>query len=829
MKSLRTLTIAAGAALTGLTAGTALAAGQATLQGAVFTVDTVSHYTVGPGLTQTSLVFKNGSRYFNAFVLDLNTVEGGDAMRVKVDVGRDSCNTAEAITSIAKRKTNATTQYLGGINGDFFITSSFAAQHEFGNAILGYPNMSCATEGKLVAPDIIDYTSRENALVIGSDGMWIDATNLKYRLLDNSGATVVDATAVNYPRRDEEMVIYNSYMGKYTKTSPTGREIVLRMADGATWNINKTTKFVVDGDWHSGQSRIPEDGLVISCGAKYSNAFIDGLRQGDIVKMKIVLSLPAFGNLKPDVKEICGGDVRILNENVTTTQANRWINSPSAKYSRSLVGYSQDRTHVVMCAVDASTSGSSGVTYYEAADVMRALGCWDALDLDGGGSTAIWSHSHGIINNLRDGSERAVGNGLFFVLDAPRGTEHKSIRFADHTIKLPRYGMYRPVIFAYNEQGQLVEKDLKDFTLEAPEQMGTVTADGCGVLVTGTGSHILTARSGDMTADITVEIADAAQATPRVASYLLNGYHDTYIVLEAPVGDKMMEVAAQAYQWTVADPSVVTVAADGKMTGLKNGTTVVTGTLGSHTIEIPVTVERPGSNAISMFSTWNPDDWIVTKTSVSTATLTAVEGGMDVNYNVSSTRGPRVTLKNETAMYSLPDGVEVTYSQDNNAMSSVVLNIQPANETRTLSVTATEGLPAAGVQGTARFDLSAAMDLKDPAVYPVKFVSLTFNTAGKTGANTLKIRGIDNTYSYVESSVDNITVPEVIAEKLILTAAGNTLQLPFTADNIEIFTPAGAKVAHATHTDCVDVTPGSLYIVRATLGAKTLSTRILVK
>ncbi|MDE6396383.1 MAG: phosphodiester glycosidase family protein, partial [Muribaculaceae bacterium] len=484
------------------------------IQGVSFQVDTISHYKIGPGLTQSHLVFKSSSRTFHAFLTDMHVPEA-DGLRVKVDVGRDSCNTAEAITSIAKRKTNANTQYLAGINGDFFITSSFANQHEFKNAILGYPNMSCATEGKLVAPDMIDITSRENALIIGSEGMWIDATDMKYRVLNNAGDTIVDAKAMNYPRRDEEMVVYNSYMGKYTKTSPQGREIVLRPAEGATWKFNKSIKFIVDGDWHAGQSAIPEDGLVISCGPKYKNEFIDGLKKGDIVKLKLVVSLPAFSKLKPDIQEICGGDVRILKENVTTTEAIRWINTPSAKYSRSLVGYSKDRDHVVTCAIDAS-SVSSGVTYYEAADVMRFLGCWDALDLDGGGSTAIWTQSHGIMNNLRDGSERAVGNGIFFVLDRPASKEVKSIRFADWRQVLPQYGLYRPVIYGYNEYGQLVDTDIQGFTLEAPAELGTV--DGTALLASGSGPHNLTARLGDMTADIAVTVDNSFPAKPREAS-----------------------------------------------------------------------------------------------------------------------------------------------------------------------------------------------------------------------------------------------------------------------------------------------------------------------
>ncbi len=822
--------IAAAIAAAALAPQTVSARGTAVLQGVTFNIDTVSHFVIGPGVTQSKLVFSTSGRSFNAFVLDMNADEAKN-VRVKVDVGRDSCNTAEAITAIAKRKTNANTQYLGGINGDFFITSSFAAQHEFGNAILGYPNMSCVTGGKIVAPDMIDITSRENALIVGSDGMWIDATDLKYRVLNNGGDIVVDATAVNYPRRDEEMVVYNSYMGKYTKTSPQGREIVLRLADGAKWAVNKSVKFIVDSDWHAGQSQIPTDGIVISCGPKYANDFIDGLKKGDTVKLKIVLSLPAFSKLKPDVLEVCGGDVRILKENVTTTSAIRWINTPSAKYSRSLVGYSEDRKHTVLCAVDAS-SYSSGVTYYEAADVMRALGCWDALDLDGGGSTAIWSHSHGIFNNLRDGSERAVGNGLFFVLDDAKGADIKDIRFKDHTITLPRYAMYRPTVYGYNEQGQLIHLDVKDFVLEAAEEFGTVGADGNSILVTGTGSHVLTARSGDMTATINVNIDGSAAAQSVAPAYLLDGYHEQPLVLEAEVAGTMMEVAARAYTWTVADPSVVTIDADGVMTGLKNGTTVVTGVLGDSKIEVPVTVEKPESSDVAVFDEWNPEDWKITRTSVSAATAVAnpEAGGMDITYKVSSTRGPRVTLANEKAIYSRPDGFAVTLGQPSAAIAGATVNLMPANVTRSVAVNADASkLPAAGEIKKIDFDLKSAIDLSDPAVYPIKFVSLAFTPASKTGEYTLNLRGIHGVYSYVENGVDAVAVPEVVAEKLICSVADGIVSLPFTADLVEVYTPAGALVATQATASTVAVPGKGMFVVRATLGAKTLSAIVPVK
>ena len=207
---------------------------EADLDGTKFNIDTVYCQVVGPGITRSQLSLTAPGRSVSVYTSTLSRSAGATpgVVEPRVIIGKDQCRTAESLTSMAARHTGGDTQYLTGINGDFFITSSFAQNHEFGNNILGYPNMACVIDGKIAAPDMIDIVSRENALIIGSEGWWIDATDFKYRVLSNDGEIKVDATAVNYPRRDGEMVVYNSYMGSATNTAANGREIVLKMADG---------------------------------------------------------------------------------------------------------------------------------------------------------------------------------------------------------------------------------------------------------------------------------------------------------------------------------------------------------------------------------------------------------------------------------------------------------------------------------------------------------------------------------------------------------------------------------------------------------------------
>ena len=111
----------------------------------------------------------------------------------------------------------------------------------------------------------------------------------------------------------------------------------------------------------------------------------------------------------------------------------------------------------------------------------------------------------------------------------------------------------------------------------------------------------------------------------------------------------------------------------------------------------------------------------------------------------------------------------------------------------------------------------------------MRFESIRFVPAGKTGTYTLALRGIYGAYSYVHSAVDDITVPGVVAEKLVYTLDGTTLTTPFTADVIDVYTPAGALVARVSHDSSIDLPGNGIYIVRATLGAKTLTARVAVK
>lgn len=788
------------------------------LQGTVFDVDTISHCYIGPGVTQTRMRMHIDGRSFLCSVLDMDRAKATDVVP-QVIIGRDSCNTAETVSSMAARHTTADRQVLAGINGDFFITSGFSAGHEFGNAILGYPNVTCAIDSKLAAPDIIDIGSRENCLIMAKDNWYIDATDLRYRLLNNDGSTVVDAAAVNYPRRAGEMVVYNSFAGKYTSTDQSGRELVLQLAPGSKWAMNKSVKFIVDGSWRQGGcSAIPADGIVISCGPNYSNAFIDGLKDGDVVKLKIVCSLPAFGGIKPDITDIIGGDVRILKENVTTTEAIRWINTPTAHYSRTLAGYDKERTHMVLCCVDQG-AGGSGVSYFEAADLMRWLGCWDALDLDGGGSTEMWSASHGIVNTMRDGAERAVGNALFFTLKAPADKTVTSIRFADHRAVLPRYGLYTPVVYGYNQYGQLVDTDLKGFTLSADDALGEITDEGAALLATGEGSHLLTATLGEMTASVVVTIDASQAASPALSEFIVDQYHSWPVELQAKVGNKTMPVDPRAYAWTSDNAAVATVDSDGKVTGVADGTATISGTSPAGDVAVTVTVQCPKAHLADIApGAAVATDWKLSKISVSTASLSPLgdNGGFALNFKVTSLRGSQLTASRKIAIWGLPDALEFTVNPGDKALKSITLSSQPASATSSSGVVKTVFPECALSQDNVINIPIAELCENTAASYPLTFNSLRFDIAA-AGEYHIEVKGLRAVYNNFAGIAD------IVADstpQLVLTVVDGQVAIPFVAERLEARDLTGRLVASADGASSLQLAPGFYIITARTLSAK---------
>lgn len=119
-----------------------------------------------------------------------------------------------------------------------------------------------------------------------------------------------------------------------------------------------------------------------------------------------------------DVEALVSGFPELVTEGVTYT-----CSSPTAsscfpdrsdmrdRHPRTAMGLTADRGTFILAVVDGRNNGvSNGMYGTELAALMADLGAWQAFNLDGGGSSAMWLSGSGYLNDPSDGSARSVAN-----------------------------------------------------------------------------------------------------------------------------------------------------------------------------------------------------------------------------------------------------------------------------------------------------------------------------------------------------------------------------------------------------------------------------------
>jgi len=125
------------------------------------------------------------------------------------------------------------------------------------------------------------------------------------------------------------------------------------------------------------------------------------------------------------VEQLVGGWPVILRDDApmverSAVQEFTATSNANVRHPRSLIGFDADTSHLFLVAIDGRREASVGVTLVEAAGLLREFGVAHALNLDGGGSTALWLNGR-VVNTPSDaGGERSVANAI--LVEARRPT-----------------------------------------------------------------------------------------------------------------------------------------------------------------------------------------------------------------------------------------------------------------------------------------------------------------------------------------------------------------------------------------------------------------------
>ncbi len=221
------------------------------------------------------------------------------------------------------------------------------------------------------------------------------------------------AMGFNEESAPNRLVLFTPSAGPSTRTRG-GREWVLAPeASGTTSGppIGARMKLRVTEIRDGGNSSIPPHGFVLSAGPALVRR-LPTVKTQQVLEVDLSTSVP----MNDAVSGIGGGPMLVRNHRAVRIEVPDddayQFKSMKERHPRSAVGW--NREHYFLVTVDGRQKESVGMTLEELGEHLAAIGCSEAMNLDGGGSATLWADGR-IRNHPSDGSERPIANALVVV------------------------------------------------------------------------------------------------------------------------------------------------------------------------------------------------------------------------------------------------------------------------------------------------------------------------------------------------------------------------------------------------------------------------------
>lgn len=275
---------------------------------------------------------------------------------------------------------------------------------------------------------------------------------------------------------------------------------------------------------------------------------------------------------------LSGGGELLRNGQVVN---NGLIIGENAYNPRTMLGVNQDKSKIFIVCIDGRKNGK-GATHAEAAAIMKEYGAYDAIHLDGGGSTTMavqtkTSTGPKVVNVPSEGSQRAVANGVGIKVNGEAGVPKRVEPYVGDADENIMFKDFESKIYVNVYDGQLAELpvDLGKLTFSSSIE-GTWRDNIFTPSETGTGT--ITVNYGDISGTVEVTVLKGAAAL-RVGAehYALGVGEKSYLTAKVINKDGYsIDADNDNIEWSVSDSAVGHIE-DGYFVADSEGTCVVTG------------------------------------------------------------------------------------------------------------------------------------------------------------------------------------------------------------------------------------------------------------
>ncbi len=310
-------------------------------------------------------------KYYNGRPVRINIVEVNQKVatdyEVKPATASQTLPHKRTLRNIAQR-TNA----IAAINGGFFKPQT------------GVPLGTLMIDKKIYTGPIYDRV----ALGIFENGYDVGRVQLDAKITGNNQTIKIDN--INQPRMLSSYILaYTRDWGTYAPASPQ-YGVQLQIVG------NKITAASAN------PLSIPENGYVL-VGPKSKLGKLFGAEEVDIR----INTNPKWENVK---HIISGGPYLVKDYQIFIDMTAQKLQSIGGRNPRTAIGYTKDND-LILVAADGREGSSIGLTLVELANLMKELGCTNAINLDGGGSTVMYVNGQ-IVNRPQQNGGIALSNAL---------------------------------------------------------------------------------------------------------------------------------------------------------------------------------------------------------------------------------------------------------------------------------------------------------------------------------------------------------------------------------------------------------------------------------
>lgn len=476
-----------------------------------------------PGATRVShdVTYQNKNVKVEVIELDLNN----PYLNLKVVAGDGKYTQRATVSSMAKR-TNANAL----VNADYF------------NMLLqGAPDNASIIDGRLVSSPSV-YTDRHTLGITSDNRAIIDTTYFEGKVIaPNNVSYPIDGLNRSYYWYDgtgeysheNKIQVYNDFWASASRGEKKNSEVLVN-SDGTVEAISQGKNF---------DFAVPDGKQILQVDGQALNFINANVKVGDKIKVDYKIT-PNY-----DFKFMVGGHALLVN-NGQAVKYTKDINVLGGRRGRTAAGISADGKKIYLAAVEGRTSRSAGLTLGELSDFMISIGCDKAVNLDGGGSTAMVLKELGsqtgsrVINPEKNSSERKVVSGIGIFNTSPATGVPKGIKFKGPDSILVGESALYDVVGAWDEN--LHPIDISSWTYQY-DSSNNESAQFFG-------SYLLGLNPGSVTATLTT--SNGLTATKEIT---VKGF------------DEIVKLTAKVDKKRISDGETLNVTTEAK---LKDGRTI---------------------------------------------------------------------------------------------------------------------------------------------------------------------------------------------------------------------------------------------------------------